>query len=101
VLKFINFRFHLSTPSRQLSFGSLDLPSPFSFTFYKTRVGLREGADEVVAFVRAQGINREECLLDVANWVHQAVHRGTRHGAAGALAFVQFWSGYELGTGDL
>lgn len=55
----------------------------------------------MVAFVRAQGINREECLLDVANWVHQAVHRGTRHGAAGALAFVQFRSGYELGTGDL
>lgn len=30
-----------------------------------------------------------------------AVRRGPRRGAAEALAFAQFWSGFELGTGDL
>jgi hypothetical protein len=33
--------------------------------------------------------------------VRLVVHRGTHRGAVGALAFVQFWSGYKLGTGDL
>jgi hypothetical protein len=53
--------------------------------------------DVVVAFVRAQDINRGECLLGVANRVQLAVRRG----ATGALAFVQFRSSYELDTDDL
>lgn len=62
---------------------------------------LREGADGVVAFVRAWGVDREECLLDVMNQVRQAGHRGACCGAARAMAFVQFRSGYKLGNGDL
>jgi hypothetical protein len=58
---------------------------------------LRECVDVVVAFVRAQDINRGECPLGVANRVQLAV----RHGATGALAFVQFRSSYELDTDDL
>lgn len=58
--------------------------------------GLYEGADKVVALVRAQGIDQEEHLLDVLNRVCQVVHRDARYGVAGALAFVQFRSGYEL-----
>jgi hypothetical protein len=33
--------------------------------------------------------------------VQLVVRRGARRGAAGVLAFVQFRSGYKLGTGDL
>lgn len=58
--------------------------------------GSLRGADKVVALVRAQGIDQEEHLLDVLNRVCQVVHRGARYGVAGALAFVQFRSGYEL-----
>lgn len=58
---------------------------------------LRECVDVVVAFVRAQDINRGERLLGVANRVQLAVCRG----ATGALAFVQFRSSYELDTDDL
>jgi hypothetical protein len=54
---------------------------------------LREGVDKVVAFVHARGADQGECLLNVANRVHLAVC----HGAVGALAFVQFRSGYKLG----
>lgn len=59
-------------------------------------MGLHEGV-QVVAFVRAQGADRGECLLDVTNRVRLAIRRG----AAGAMAFVQFWSGYKLDTSDL
>lgn len=47
-------------------------------------VGLHEGVHEVVAFVRAQGADRGECLLDVTNRVRLAIRRG----AAGALALL-------------
>lgn len=63
--------------------------------------GLREGADRVVAFVRAQGADQEERLLDVVYRIRQAMRRGAHRGAVGALAFVQYRLGYELGTGDL
>lgn len=53
---------------------------------------LHEGVDEVVAFVRARGADRGECLLNVTNRVHLVVC----HGVVGALAFVQFRLGYKL-----
>lgn len=56
-------------------------------------MGLREGADAVVAFVQGQGSDSGERLLDVANRVCLVVRRGAYCGVAGALAFVQFWSG--------
>lgn len=62
---------------------------------------LHVGVDKVVAFIRAQGTDRGECLLDVVNWVQLVVCHVTRRGGAGALAFVQFRSGYEFGIGDL
>lgn len=55
--------------------------------------GLHEGANRVIALVRAQGIDREEHVLDVLNRVPQHVHRGACHGAGSALALIQFWSG--------
>jgi hypothetical protein len=45
-------------------------------------VGLREGVDEVVAFVHGRGANREERILGVANWVRLAVRHGARRGGA-------------------
>lgn len=51
-------------------------------------VGLHEGVHEVVSFVRARGVDRGECLLNVAGQVCLAVRRGAYCGAAWALAFV-------------
>lgn len=51
-------------------------------------MGLCEGADRVVSLIRDQGIDREECLLDVANQVCQAVCHGARRSASKGLAFV-------------
>lgn len=58
--------------------------------------GLHVGADEVMELMRAQVASRQERLLDVLNWFHQAVCLGACHGAAGVLAFVQIRSGYVL-----
>lgn len=58
---------------------------------------LRDAADRMITLVRDQGSDREEHILDAVNRARQAICRN----AAGVLAFVQFWSGYELSTGDL
>lgn len=62
---------------------------------------LHVGVVKVVAFIRTQGTDRGERLLDVVNWLQLVVCHVARRGAVGALAFVQFRSGYELGIGDL
>lgn len=51
-------------------------------------VGLREGVDEVAAFVRSWGVDRGERLHDVANRVCLAIRCGACHGVVGALAFM-------------
>jgi hypothetical protein len=44
---------------------------------------IHEGMDRVVTLVCAQGVGREECLLDVADRVCQAICCGGHRSASG------------------
>lgn len=81
-------------------FGCIDLSLSFSELELEV-AGRHEGANKVITFVRAQGADRGECLLDITNRVCLAVRRGARRGATRALTFPRFWSDLELETGNL